>query len=39
MLGSPLTGLHVNMTPETTASTMVCTVTPIAASVTPRFAR
>src|SRR3954463_2599901 len=28
-LGSPLTGLHVNMTPDTAASTMSCTVTPI----------
>ena len=33
MLGSPLTGLQVNMTPETSASTIFWTVTPIAASV------
>ena len=30
MLGSPVTGLHVNITPETSASTIACTVTPIA---------
>ena len=28
-LGSPLTGLHVNMTPDTAASTMRWIVTPI----------
>ena len=32
MLGSPLTGLHVNITPEISASTISWTVTPIAAS-------
>ena len=32
MLGSPLTGLHVNSTPETSASTISCTATPIAGS-------
>ena len=31
MLGSPLTGLQVNITPETSASTISWTVTPIAA--------
>ena len=30
MLGSPLTGLQVNITPETLASTISCTATPIA---------
>ncbi len=34
-LGSPLTGLHVNSTPDTAASTISCTVTPIAASAPP----
>ena len=32
MLGSPLTGLHVNITPETSASTISWTATPIAGS-------
>ena len=30
MLGSPLTGLQVNITPETSASTISWTATPIA---------
>ena len=32
MLGSPLTGLQVKRTPEISASTIACTVTPIAVS-------
>ena len=35
MLGSPLTGLQVNITPETSASTICWTVTPIAGSDCP----
>ncbi len=33
MLGSPLTGLQVNITPATSASTISCTATPIASAV------
>jgi hypothetical protein len=35
MLGSPLTGLQVKSTPETSASTITCTVTPMAGSSPP----
>ena len=39
MLGSPLTGLQVNSTPETSASTISCTATPMAGSSCPTCAR
>ena len=32
-LGSPVTGLHVNITPDTSASTISCTTTPIAGAL------
>ena len=39
LLGSPLTGLQVNMTPETEASTITWTVTPIAGGGPPSRSR
>ena len=35
VLGSPVTGLQVNSTPETSASTIRCTVTPISGVPAP----